>query len=253
MGPDRNDLIEAANLAAPRLIAGQKAACLYFSAMTYEHFLITLDVISLRVAVENSAEVAANEFSSNANGLIELKQHWIARALGRAKLEAPSFERRDPESWRELRTEFSRIDGADLSGRLNEDGWWTIIGGPSDPSAQLVLYRRVAQLVRRGLGVLGVYHRPVAFDVWMDALPNGRPHFPNSCIDHLIFACMDYCLVMENQSVVAIEADNSRSGPVRYRKMDRTAGLESNIVTGHAISPRRSHDKSLLVCQISID
>jgi hypothetical protein len=166
---DSHDRLQAAATGAPVLIEGQiQARAVYFGAIAYELFLVSPTLTNLETVLEDAAVDAASLFpyspdvlralrlDPSAFDLLQpLKQKWLGRASGRATLQTATFERASPAFWQDLRTEFDRLDGADLQAMLKDDGWWTVCGGPPDPSVRQTLTFAFGRLFRRGLAALG--------------------------------------------------------------------------------------------------
>jgi hypothetical protein len=202
ISPEWDDLLEADAMTSPTINEGRQSAMqLYFSAMAYEHYVTMASVAAFEEVLQQRAIDAATELSCHIDVLATLIQQWVARASGREAVEMPTFQRAFPGFWQELGAEFVRLDGADLRAVLKDDGWWSVSGGPTDPAARQALTGQFGLLIRRGMAALGFYDRTVAVHIWLDVLLKISPHSSDRSIDHLSFACPDYCLELEARSM----------------------------------------------------
>jgi hypothetical protein len=175
----------------------------YFDAKAYEYFLITPAVVTFASALEDLAAETMSMYPGDSEVLRARKQHWVRRTTGRATVQVSTFERAPPSFWRDLRVEFGGLDGADLRAAIKGDGWWLIQGGPWEPAAKETLRKNFDILVRRAMAALGFCDRPMAVEVWLDILKRESPHSIEWGVDHLCFACEDYCSVLETRALDA--------------------------------------------------
>lgn len=70
------------------LAAPDRAAKFYLSVMAYEYFLIDSSVSALEDDLVNLEEISAAEFHVDPAVFAGIRQHWLARASGRGKINA---------------------------------------------------------------------------------------------------------------------------------------------------------------------
>jgi hypothetical protein len=176
----------------------------YLGGMAYEYFLVLPTVAAFEGRFETLAADAAEEFPGDSTVLRLNRDWWLARVLGRETVQAATHERSLLTPWQDLRSEFDRLDGADVRATIRRHGWWALTGGPSDLREATSLQTILLRLARRAAAALGVYDRTTADSVWLDLLARESRHSSGLTIKHLSVASADYCRLLAKQRSEAI-------------------------------------------------